>query len=94
MHDLAVLDAHRHALEMLPVARARDALAGVGDEQRSVQRALELVLGDQAASGAVVERRQHIASGASCCEYCIRESGIGNRESFANNQHVTTKAAK
>jgi DeoR family suf operon transcriptional repressor len=31
--------------------------------------------------GAVVERRKHIASGASCCEYCVRESGIGNRES-------------
>jgi len=35
--------------------------------------------------GAVVERRKHIASGASCCEYCIRESGTpeagtGNRE--------------
>jgi len=29
--------------------------------------------------GAVVERRKHIASGASCCEYCVREreSGIG-----------------
>ena len=23
--------------------------------------------------GAVVERRQHIASGASCCEYCVKE---------------------
>ena len=37
--------------------------------------------------GAVVERRQHIASGASCCEYCVREtreSGIGNRESTAH----------
>jgi len=33
------------------------------------------------ALGAVVERRKHIASGASCCEYCVRESGIGNRES-------------
>jgi DeoR family suf operon transcriptional repressor len=31
--------------------------------------------------GAVVERRKHIAAGASCCEYCVRESGIGNRES-------------
>jgi DeoR family suf operon transcriptional repressor len=33
--------------------------------------------------GAVVERRKHITSGASCCEYCVkeRESGIGNRES-------------
>jgi len=30
--------------------------------------------------GAAVERRKHIASGASCCEYCVRESGIGNRE--------------
>ena len=27
--------------------------------------------------GAVVERRKHIASGASCCEYCVRESGTG-----------------
>ena len=23
--------------------------------------------------GAVVERRKHIASGASCCEYCVKE---------------------
>jgi len=33
--------------------------------------------------GAVVERRKHIASGASCCEYCVRESvgpGTGNGE--------------
>ena len=29
--------------------------------------------------GAVVERRKHIASGSSCCEYCVREPG--NRES-------------
>ena len=37
--------------------------------------------------GAVVERRKHIASGASCCEYCVkdRESGIG-RESEAPAQ--------
>ena len=27
--------------------------------------------------GAVVERRKHIASGASCCEYCVRDSGAG-----------------
>jgi hypothetical protein len=27
--------------------------------------------------GAVVERRQHIASGASCCEYCVTERGLG-----------------
>jgi DeoR family suf operon transcriptional repressor len=27
--------------------------------------------------GAVVERRKHIASGASCCEYCVRETGDG-----------------
>jgi DeoR family transcriptional regulator, suf operon transcriptional repressor len=33
--------------------------------------------------GAVVERRKHIASGASCCEYCVRESGSGNTESAA-----------
>ena len=25
--------------------------------------------------GAVVERRKHIASGASCCEYCVKEQG-------------------
>jgi DeoR family suf operon transcriptional repressor len=33
--------------------------------------------------GAVVERRKHIASGASCCEYCVkdREAGDGKRES-------------
>ena len=38
--------------------------------------------------GAAVERRKHIASGASCCEYCVRESAgareqraDGNRES-------------
>jgi len=48
--------------------------------------------------GAVVERRQHIASGASCCEYCVRDAGIGNRESGIatprlNDQHVTTAAA-
>jgi len=30
--------------------------------------------------GAVVERRKHIASGASCCEYCVRESGSARRE--------------
>ena len=30
--------------------------------------------------GAVVERRRHIASGASCCEYCVRDAGTGNRE--------------
>jgi DeoR family transcriptional regulator, suf operon transcriptional repressor len=39
--------------------------------------------------GAVVERRKHIASGASCCEYCVRESGIGNRESPAVNDLTT-----
>ena len=27
--------------------------------------------------GAVVERRTHIASGASCCEYCVKEKGLG-----------------
>ena len=28
--------------------------------------------------GAVVERRKHIASGASCCEYCVKEQkGLG-----------------
>jgi DeoR family suf operon transcriptional repressor len=27
--------------------------------------------------GAVVERRKHIASGASCCEYCVKEPGTG-----------------
>ena len=31
--------------------------------------------------GAVVERRKHIAAGASCCEYCVRDSGIAPRES-------------
>ena len=38
--------------------------------------------------GAVVERRRHIASGASCCEYCVRdrESGIRNRESEDRSQ--------
>ena len=30
--------------------------------------------------GAAVERRKHIASGASCCEYCVREAGDGRRE--------------
>jgi DeoR family suf operon transcriptional repressor len=31
--------------------------------------------------GAVVERRKHIASGASCCEYCVTErSGVGTRD--------------
>jgi len=30
--------------------------------------------------GAAVERRKHIASGASCCEYCVREVGDGKRE--------------
>ena len=31
--------------------------------------------------GAVVERRKHIASGASCCEYCVTErSGLGTRQ--------------
>ena len=30
--------------------------------------------------GAAVERRKHIASGASCCEYCVREAGDGKRE--------------
>lgn len=32
--------------------------------------------------GAVVERRKHIARGASCCEYCVREAhaGSGSRE--------------
>jgi DeoR family suf operon transcriptional repressor len=30
--------------------------------------------------GAVVERRKHIASGASCCEYCVREAGDGKPE--------------
>jgi hypothetical protein len=30
--------------------------------------------------GAVVERRKHIAAGASCCEYCVREGGSGKRE--------------
>ena len=40
--------------------------------------------------GAVVERRKHIASGASCCEYCVkdRESGIvrsGNEEPGTGN---------
>ena len=39
--------------------------------------------------GAVVERRKHIASGASCCEYCIRESGIGNRESELTTESPT-----
>ena len=29
--------------------------------------------------GAVVERRKHIASGASCCEYCVKEPGGGDR---------------
>jgi DeoR family suf operon transcriptional repressor len=33
--------------------------------------------------GAVVERRKHIASGASCCEYCVREAGSGKREAEA-----------
>ena len=31
--------------------------------------------------GAVVERRKHIASGASCCEYCVTErSGQGTAD--------------
>ena len=30
--------------------------------------------------GAVVERRTHIASGASCCEYCVKEKGLGTRD--------------
>jgi DeoR family suf operon transcriptional repressor len=30
--------------------------------------------------GAVVERRKHIASGASCCEYCVTER-LGTRDS-------------
>ena len=30
--------------------------------------------------GAVVERRKHIASGASCCEYCVKEKGLGTRD--------------
>ena len=33
--------------------------------------------------GAVVERRKHIASGASCCEYCVKEKGLGTRERMA-----------
>ena len=28
--------------------------------------------------GAVVERRKHIASGASCCEYCVKEPSSGD----------------
>ena len=38
--------------------------------------------------GAVVERRTHIASGASCCEYCVRESA-GAQRSFNANKNVT-----
>jgi DeoR family suf operon transcriptional repressor len=31
--------------------------------------------------GAVVERRKHIASGASCCEYCVKEqTGLGTAD--------------
>jgi DeoR family suf operon transcriptional repressor len=33
--------------------------------------------------GAVVERRKHIASGASCCEYCVKEKGLGTNERMA-----------
>ena len=36
--------------------------------------------------GAMVERRTHIASGASCCEYCVRESGSVSRESEGRSQ--------
>jgi hypothetical protein len=42
--------------------------------------------------GAVVERRKHIASGASCCEYCIREServGTGNGEPGTEHRDQT-----
>jgi predicted ArsR family transcriptional regulator len=41
--------------------------------------------------GAVVERRKHIASGASCCEYCVkeREAGDGKRET-GTARHETT----
>jgi DeoR family suf operon transcriptional repressor len=33
--------------------------------------------------GAPVTRQAHIAKGANCCEYCVRESGPGDRESTA-----------
>lgn len=41
--------------------------------------------------GAVVERRKHIASGASCCEYCVKELGMdsGNREPGTGNRQST-----
>ena len=49
--------------------------------------------------GAVVERRKHIASGASCCEYCVKEQGNGKREAGseqtrADIDNVTTTAPK
>lgn len=39
------------------------------------ERFLEEVL------GAVVERRQHIASGASCCEWCVKETSSRSEQS-------------
>jgi DeoR family suf operon transcriptional repressor len=42
--------------------------------------------------GAVVERRKHIASGASCCEYCVkeRETGSGKREAGDGKREAGT----
>ena len=42
--------------------------------------------------GAVVERRKHIASGASCCEYCVkeRETGNGKREAGDGKREAGT----
>jgi DeoR family suf operon transcriptional repressor len=42
--------------------------------------------------GAVVERRKHIASGASCCEYCVkeRETGNGKRETGDGKREAGT----
>jgi len=42
--------------------------------------------------GAVVERRKHIASGASCCEYCVKEqTGLGTRDlGLGRSQNAST----
>ena len=44
--------------------------------------------------GAVVERRKHIASGASCCEYCVRESAgaRGSRADGISESELTSIA--
>ena len=47
--------------------------------------------------GAVVERRKHIASGASCCEYCVKETGngkLGMRTKPRGIDNVMTTAPK